>query len=395
MEVDLWEKRMNRIGTIAGIQAAFGARWDDSGRGSRMRTRFSDTVGFYDESGIGRDAHPAPAIVHPMLEIDDPMAACAVFYHDDAGKVFGSVVLSAGQVAPLSEIVHESGADWRDAILRSKDDANLDQVFFPEGVVDGSHVKLRPYAVSARKVDLAALPRIRPRHISAGMLVLAAAALAAFSVAAWTFFSGPGNQSAQEAEFEIERIRTEYAGLLERCRSDLREPWPAPPEWTLRQEGCVGAPELARIGFPKPVSGRPYVYRYYELDGAHWDEYLSRASFEKMADRFPGQFIGGPKRFVLYMTRDVEKSVVDDAYLPDGDPASILRRNFVGAIRLSAGGAGAGGVAGFTDLELGSALERLSGKRLTPNHVYRNLKDRRTGIEASPERVETRQIRVR
>ena len=97
-------------------------------------------------------------------------------------------------------------------------------------------------------------------------------------------------------------------------------------------------PELARIGFPKPVSGRPYVYRYYELDGARWDEYLSRASFEKMADRFPGQYIEG-NRFVLYMTRDVSKSLVDDTYVPDGDPAAILRRNFVGAIRLSAAGA--------------------------------------------------------
>ena len=67
----------------------------------------------------------------------------------------------------------------------------------------------------------------------------------------------------------------------------------------------------------------------------------------------------------------------------------------MGAIRLSAGVAGVGGVAAFTDLELGPALERLSGKRLKPNHVYRNLKDRRTGIEASPERVEPRQNRVR
>ena len=386
---------MNRVGTIAGIQAAFGARWDDSARGARLTTRFSDTVGFYDEAGIGRDAHPAPAIIHPMLDIDDAMAACAVFYHDDAGTVFGSVVLSAGQVAPLSETVHDSGGDWREAILRSAGDANLDQVFYPEGSVDASHGKLRPYAVSAEKVDRATLPRIRRRVVSAGMLALAAAALAAFSVAVWTFFSGPGNESAQEAEFEIERIRTEYAGLLERCRADLKEPWPAPPEWTLRQEGCVGVPELARVGFPKPVSARPYVYRYYELDGAQWDEFLSRASFEKMANRFPGHFIEGTNRFVLYITRDVSKSVVDDAYVPDGDPAAILRRNFVGAIRLSAGGAGAGGVAAFTDLELGPALERLSGKRLTPNHVYRNLNDRRTGIEASPERIETRQVRVR
>lgn len=240
MEMEPLEKRMNRIGTIAGIQAAFGASWGDSGRGSRMRTRFSDTVGFYDESGIGRDAHPAPAIVHPMLEIDDPMAACAVFYHDDAGTVFGSVVLSAGQVAPLSEIVHESGGDWRDAILRSKDDANLDQVFFPEGAVGGTHGKLRPYAVSAEKVDLATLPRIRPRHFSAGMLALAAASLAAFVVTVWTFFSGPGSESAQEAEFEVERIRTEYAGLLVRCRAGLREPWPARPNGRCARKAASG-----------------------------------------------------------------------------------------------------------------------------------------------------------
>ena len=91
-------------------------------------------------------------------------------------------------------------------------------------------------------------------------------------------------------------------------------------------------------------------------------------------------------------TGGVEKNVVDDTYEPNTDPTKILRRNFVGILKL---GSNAGGNTGFAALEFDNVVERLSGERLTPNHIYRNLNDQQTGIEISVGRIETDQVRVR
>lgn len=386
---------MNQIGTISGVPAVFGARWDDDKGSARFKAKLSDTIGYYDDKEIDAKAFPAPAIVHQQLEIDDPMAAYVVFYHDDEGELFGSVVFSAGQIAPLSETIFETSDEWENAIIRASSDSNVDQVYFPEGAVDFEDEKHRTFELSKDKVELKELPKLTSGSNLATILIvmLMLVILAAIPIGAWIIIAKPFEKAATDVEFVIEKIKPDFSKVLDQCATDLEDPWPAPPEWTLKQEGCVTAPELAKIAFPKPADQRPYAYRFYDLDTAQWDDFLSRASFMQMAERFPGQVLEGTNQFVLYMPYDVEKNVIDDAYIPDTNPVGILRQNFVGALKIGTN-TGGGGVKAFTELEFDKAVERLSGKRLTPNHIYRNLKAQQTGMEVSPERIETRQVRV-
>lgn len=387
---------MYEIGSIAGVDVIFGARWDDAGEGARLKTKFRGTVGFYDGGRPDRKVHPAPAVARGMFEVEDALATHAVFYRDDGGAVFGSIVFSAGEVAPLSETVYGTSGEWEDAIVRSTGDANIDLVFFPEGTAAPSDGKHRVFEVSDARLDMDSLPAVKPRP-GAGTLAAAASAVVvpiAVAAGAWFFAAHPLKEDVDDIEFVVERIKPDYSGILERCGRDLDEPWPVPPEWTLKREGCVAAPDLAEIAFPKPPGQRPYAYRFYELDIQRWDAFLSRASFLKMAERFPGSVVEGSNRFLLYLSYDLGRHVVADDYVPDTDPAGILRRSFVGAVDLGRGSR-VGGVSGLTDLELEPTLERLSGKRLTPNHVHRDFEGRRTRMEVSPERVETREVEIR
>lgn len=387
---------MNKIGTIAGIPAVFAGRWDDSKENAHFKSKFLDTVVFYDSKDTDVKAHPAPAIAHAMLEVDDRMAAYAVFYHDDEGEIFGSVIFSAGQIAPLSEVLYEDAESWEEAIIRASKDSNIDQVFSPEGAVNLDQETQKSYFQDPDLIDRNGLPKITSSSNIATILIvmLMMIILTAIPVVAWIIVAKPFEKVSNEAEFVVERIKPDYSRVLDQCALDLQEPWPAPPEWNLSQEGCILAPELARVTFPKPVDQRPYSYRFYDLDPQQWDDFLSRASFMRMAERFPGQVLEGTNQFVLYMPYDVEKNVVDNAYIPDTDPTSILRQNFVGAIKLGNAN-NVSGLKGFTNLELDKTIARLSGKRLTANHVYRNLQNQQTGMEISPERIETRQVRIR
>jgi hypothetical protein len=386
---------MNHIGTIAGIEAVFGARWDDAKGSARMKAKFSETVGYYDDKIHDAKTFPAPSIIYQMLKVEDTMAAYVVFYLDDLGEIFGSIVFSSGQIAPLSETLYETSDEWENAIIRATTDSNIDHVYFPEGSVTFEDTKHRTYEVSAEAVDVKSLPKLTSSSNVGTILIviLMLLILTAIPVGAWIMIAKPFEKATNDVQFVVEKIKPNYTDILEQCGKDLEEPWPAPPEWTLQQEGCVMAPELAKIVFPKPVDQRPYAYRFYDLESNKWDEYLSRASFLKMAERFPGQVLEGTNQFVLYLPYDIKKDVVDNAYIPDTDPASILRKNFVGAIKLN-GNNSAAGTAAFTALELDLTLGRLANQRLTPNHVYRNMKNQQTGMEISPERIETRQVRV-
>lgn len=385
---------MTHIGTIAGIPAAFGARWDDAKNGARLKSDHSKTVGFYDDKDVTQKMFPAPAVISAMLDVDDTMAAYSVFYHDDNGEIFGSIVYSAGQVAPLSEVLYETQEDWENAIVRSTRDSNIDQVYLPEGAADFEDEKHRIYAIS-HEIDQKTLPKIVSTSNLATILIVAAMLLviACIPLGAWVFIAKPFEQKTTEAKFVVEKIKPDYAAVLGECETDLRDPWPAPPEWSLVQEGCVSAPELAKVSFPKPADQTPYAYRYYELDGNSWDEYLSRASFLKMAERFPGQVLEGTNQFVLIMPYELGENVVDDAYMADTDPAALLRQSFIGAVKLS-NGAGAASIRGFTDLELSRTIERLQGQRLTPVHVYRDLDGQQTGMEISAEKIDSRRVRI-
>ncbi|MFG6573511.1 hypothetical protein ACGYLO_18105 [Sulfitobacter sp. 1A13353] len=385
---------MNYTGTIAGIECAFGARWDDAKDSARLKTKFSDTVGYYDSKAVTKKHVPAPAVVDAMIDTEDKMAAYTVFYHDDEGEIFGSIIYSAGQIAPLSETIYESSNDWILAIGRATADSNIDKVYFPLGTVEISSDKHSAYEI-ATEVDKKSLPQLTSSSSIGTIIIvlLMVLVLAAIPIGAWIFIAKPFEKATTEVQFVVEKIKPNYTKVLEQCKEDLNEPWPAPPEWTLRQEGCVGAPELAKIAFPKPTDQRPYAYRFYDLNTTEWDDYLSRAAFLKMAERFPGQLLEGTNQFVLYMPYDIERDTVDDAYLPDTDPIAIVRSNFVGAVKLS-GNAGVGGTSAFTDLELSRVLSRLSETRVTPNHIFRVLDNQQTGMEIGPERLETRQVRV-
>ena len=194
-----------------------------------------------------------------------------------------------------------------------------------------------------------------------------------------------------------ERYRLNHSAILARCAADLGTWWPVPTEWTMSGEGCVVMPERAPIIVPELAFSQPHAYRLFDLDTNQWNSTLSRASFLRMAGNFPGRVLQGnpenPDQFVLVLPYEPEEETVDDEYVPEPDPAMVLRRSFVGIIRLDRNGDG-DEIGGFVDLNPVDTIMRLSDARLAPVHVYRKSGNRRTGIRVLPEQVRTRQIQV-
>lgn len=384
---------MNITSTINGIDAVFGARWDDEKSKARHQTRFRNTVGYYDDKDVSTKAHPAPSIAFKLLDDPSEQAVINLFYHDDAGQTFGSIILSAGLVSPLSEVIYSTPGDWERAIEDALNDQSIDHVYAPDGSIIHASEKFASFSMK-KDMKPEDLPKIssgfsiKTALIVAGMLVV----LSAIPIGAWVYVAEPFKK-AEEIKFVIEKIKPDFTTVLDACAVDLEEPWPSPPEWNLAQEGCVMAPELTRISFPKPEDQRPYAYRFYDLDDKKWDPFLSRAAFLKMAESFPGQILEGTNQVVLYMPYDIDKNPVADSYVPDIDPQKILRENFVGIMEIS-GSVSAAGLTATTNLELDKVIERISDKRLTPSHIFRNLDNDSTGLSVSAERIETRQVRV-
>ena len=386
---------MHKIGTVCGIPAIFGIRWDDIKGKARLKTIFSDTVGYCDDGALDPDTIPAPAIVHQFLKVDDDIAPYMVFFHDDAGEIFGSVVFSAGQIVPMSEVIYENSTDWETAIIAVTHDSNIDFVFFPEGAVSATDAKYRPYEVAKDSIDIDILPKLKKGSRLARILglIFLILVLIGIGVGVWIYIADPFKKAEEEIQFRVERLKPDYMTVMAQCAVDLKKRWPAPPEWNLAQEGCVITPDTAKVSFPKPVEERPYAYRLYDLEST-WNEFLSRLSFLKMAERFPGEVVEGPNHFILLLPYELEKHLVDESYQANTDPSAILRRNFVGIIDISGGTGVGGGLTGKTVLEFDRVVERLMGELLTPNHLYRNLKDNSTGMEISAERIDERQVRI-
>ena len=383
---------MNKTSTIAGIEVAFGARWGDEKRKARLKTTCFETVGYFDDKKITKKHRAAVAVATRMIDRLDKLSSSMVFFHDDAGEIFGSVLLANGQIMPGSEEVHDDSDAWEAAIAHALEDENIELVYVPESA-GASHRKIIPFVHRHDGIEAKDLPEMVPAS-PLGMVIAVIFMLLIVSsipIGAWIWIAEPFKK-VEEPIYIVEKLKPNYQQVLERCAADLGEPWPVPPEWTLQQEGCVGAPDLARILIPKPGDQRPYVYRFYDLDGPQWDEYLSKKSFLKMAERFPGQVIEGTNQFVLFIPYDLEKDLIDDNYLPDTNPTAILRQNFVGALRVA--GEGMNGTKATTNLELDRVIERLFNKRLTPSHVYREVEGQRTSMEIAPERIESRQVRI-
>jgi hypothetical protein len=385
---------MTKIAKIAGIDAAFGARWDDARDGARIKTKFMDTVGWYDGKAVGKDIAVAPSLIHSMIEVKDAFSVYAIFYKDDTEKVFASIIFSAGQVYTNSEVIYDDLTEWEGAITRTTRDPNIDFVYLTEDAqsfIDDKHIL---YSIT----DEIAIGEVA--HTStgislatAGIVAGMAITLAAIPIGAWLYIANPFEQKVEQAIYVTEKTKPNYSEILEKCGSDLSVPWPSSPEWTLVQEGCVTAPEFAQITLPKPTDGRPYSYRYYELDSSTWDEYLSRKAFQKMAERFPGNIIEGINQVVLYVPYNLKEERVDNGYTANSNPMTIVEHNFVGTMTIDTN-KGVSGSKGKTDLELDLTMKRLIGERLTVPHINWNYRNNATSLVFQPEIVNSRKKRV-
>lgn len=384
---------MNKIGTILGIKAVFGGRWDDIREAAKFKSKYAKTEVYFDDKNIDKTAFPAPAIIHQMISVADNLSTYAVFYNDDVAEIFGSIIFSSGRVAPRSEVIYADVSDWEDAIEISIEDSSLEAVHYPVGASDSTFDKAHAYQITKDNISEKDLPKITSAsHLKTiGIVFIMLLVMASIPFGIWVYTT-QNFEKIKEFKIRIETTKSDMSSVLERCALDLKESWPAPPEWTLRQEGCVLAPELSRVTFPKPTDQRPFAYRFYDLNLGTWDEYLSRASFLKIAERFPGEILKGKNQFVLYIPYDIEQNIIDNDYIADTNPTLILRQNFVGIISLS--GSGPGGVTGVTDLELQRTIKRLAGELLTPSHVYRNLESKQTRMEIGSEQIKTREIRI-
>ena len=220
---------MNYTGTIAGISCAFGARWDDAKDSARLRTKYSDTVGYYDNKAVTKKHVPAPAVINQMIEHEDKMAAYAVFYHDDEGEIFASIIYSAGQVAPLSEVLYETSDDWIMALKRTTDDTNIDKVYFPIGTTEISSDKHSTYEI-ASEVDEKSLPKLTSSS-SIGTIVivfLMVLVLASIPIGAWIFIAKPFEKATAEVQFVVEKIKPNYTEVLAQCKDCLLYTSPSP-----------------------------------------------------------------------------------------------------------------------------------------------------------------------
>ena len=205
-----------------------------------------------------------------------------------------------------------------------------------------------------------------------------------------------------------ERFKSNHSVILTRCAADLGKWWPVPTEWTMSREGCVIMPERAEIAVPKSAGLAPYAYRLFDLDTNQWNSALSRASFLRMSGNFPGRVLQGdsenPDRFVLVLPYEPEEEIINDDYVPELDPAMVLRRSFVGIIRLDRKKSGnedededgiGTEIGGLVDLNPGEVIMRLVDARLMPVHVYRDLDSRQTRVKVLPEQIETREVEFR
>lgn len=385
---------MNPIGRMCGVEVVFGGRWDDLRGDAPFRAIHDGVTGYYDRKGLGLNLIPAPVIAQRIAATEDVGAAQAIYYNDEEGRVFGSVILSGGQIAPLSETVHEDADAWISSIAKALRDPNLDIIHIPNGVQVPKVEKLRQFDLT-QAIERKGLTRISSTSGSRNLLAGAAMALvlAGIGVGTWAYLTGAFAPPPPEVNMVIENRIPLYAEVLQACGTDLSVPWPAPPEWEVVMEGCVGDWAGAQLTGLTPPDQVPHAYRLYEISTELWDPYLSRLAFLRISERFPGQVVEGTNQFLLYLPYELSTRIVDNAYLPDQDPLEIVRSRFVGAIDVT-GGAGMEALSASTPLELREVLERLSGERITPAHVFRDVRGQLTGIRFGPEQVLTRQVRV-
>lgn len=384
---------MNPIGKMCDIEVVFGARWDDLHGGAPLRTTHEGVPGYYDTKGLSLKLVPAPVVAHRAAAPDDQLAVQAIFYNDEEGRVFGSVIFSGGQIAPLSETVYQDADDWISAISRSLRDANLDLVHVPQGVQVPAVEKLRQYDLT-RSVEQKGLPRLSAsgsKNLIGGAVI--ALVLAGIGVGTWAFLTDQFAPPPPQIQMVTEKRVTLFGDVLNACAEDLSAPWPAPPEWELVREGCVGDWGTAQLTGLFPAEQSPHAYRLYEINPQIWDPYLSRLAFLRISTRFPGQVVEGTNQFLLHIPYELTTRIVDNAYLPDTSPQEIIRSRFVGSVQMQ-GGAGMEAMSASTELELTEVLSRLSGERLTTGHVFRDLRGGRTGMRFGPEQVQTRQVRA-
>jgi hypothetical protein len=384
---------MNPIGKMCDIEVVFGARWDDLPGGAPLRTSHDGVTGYYDVKGLNPKLVPAPVVAQRAAAPEDQLAAQAIFFNDEEGRIFGSVIFSGGQIAPLSETVYSDSDDWIRAISRSLRDANLDLVHVPEGVQVPVVEKLRQYDLT-RSVEQKGLPRLSSsgsKNLIGGAVI--ALVLAGIGVGTWAFLTDQFAPPPPQIQMVTEKRVTLFGDVLSACGEDLSAPWPAPPEWELVREGCVGDWATAQMTGLTPAEQSPHAYRLYEINPQIWDPYLSRLAFLRISTRFPGQVVEGTNQFLLYMPYELTTRIVDNAYLPDASPQEIIRSRFVGSIQIQ-GGTGMEAMSASTELELGEVLSRLTGERLTTGHIFRDLRGGRTGIRFGAEKVQTRQVRA-
>lgn len=385
---------MNPIGRMCGVEVVFGGRWEDLRGEAPFRATHNGVTGYFDRKGLSLSLIPAPVVAQRIAEAEDAGAAQAIYYNDEEGRVFGSVILSGGQIAPLSETVYEDADAWIGSIAKALRDPNLDIVHIPEGVRVPKVEKLRHFDLT-RPVERKGLTRISSTSGSRNLLagVAAVLVLSAVGLGTWAYLTGQFSPPPPEVNMITENRVPLYGEVLKSCRTDLSVPWPAPPEWEIAMEGCVADWSGAQITGISPPEEGPYAYRLYEIGTEVWDPYLSRLAFLRISERFPGRVVEGSSQFLLYLPYELSTRIVDNAYLPDQDPAEIVRSRFVGAIELT-GGAGMEALSGSTPLELNEVLDRLSGERITPAHVFRDVRGQITGIRFGPEQVLTRQVRA-
>jgi hypothetical protein len=385
---------MNPIGRMCGVEVVFGGRWDDLRGAAPFKATHEGVVGYFDARGLSTSLVPAPAVAQRVAQPEDAGAAQAIFYNDEEGRVFGSVIFSGGQIAPLSETVHEDADAWLAAIARALRDPNLDIIHVPEGVLVPKVEKLRHFDL-AGQVERKGLTRISSasgsKNLIGGLVILLA--LAGIGAGTWAYLTDQFAPPPPEVRMVKENRIPLFGEILTACAEDLSAPWPAPPEWELIREGCVADWGTAQLSGLMPAEQGPHAYRLYEINPQIWDPYLSRLSFLRISERFPGKVIEGTSQFLLYLPYELETRVVDNAYLPDQDPAELVRSRFVGSVEMQ-GGAGMEGLSASTPLELEEVLTRLAGERLTPGHVFHDPRGQRTGFRFGAERVETRQVRA-
>lgn len=385
---------MNPIGKMCGADVVFGGRWDDVRGVATFKATLDGVIGYYDEKGLSASLIPAPAVAQRVARPEDTDAAQAIYFHDDEGVIFGSVILSGGQIVPLSEIVYEDAEAWLDAVSKSLRDPNLDLVLVPETVEIAPADKLRKYDVTP-SVETRGLPRLSSASGSKTLIgvALIVLALAGIGGGTWAYLTDQFAPPPPEIRMVTENRVPEFGRVLEACAEDLSSPWPAPPEWDLVREGCVADWATAQLSGLAPPEQSPHAYRLYEINPQIWDPYLSRLAFLRISERFPGRVIEGSSQFLLYLPYELETRLVDNAYLPNRSPDELVRSRFVGSVQIQ-GGSGMETFSASTPLEVREVLGRLAGERLTPGHVYHDPRSGVTGFRFGPEQVQTRQVRA-